>query len=95
MCALSFLQVFFNGGSPLVLLDGYQGQGRALVVAAGCSTNPVYVGVGVVREVKVDDVGDELENYETGFKMKCSVVNLFSTFLHYHLFWFPYYTTEI
>jgi hypothetical protein len=76
VCALSFLQVFFNGGGPLVLLDGYQGQGRALVVAAGCSTNPVYVGVGVVREVKVDDVGDELENYGT-FIMKCTVAILF------------------
>ena len=48
-------------GQPLHLLAGDEAEGSALVVPPGSAAHPVDVGVDVVREVKVDDVRDELE----------------------------------
>ena len=45
-----------------VLFRGFdEGQGRALVVAAGRAAHAVDVRLDVAGEVKVDDVGHELE----------------------------------
>ena len=46
---------------PLHLLARDEAEGSPLVVPPGSAAHPVDVGVDVVREVKVDDVGDELE----------------------------------